>query len=76
MNFLLDRSADSWAYDLALLKAQVGDCDTAADKLSATGALTGEFTWRCTHGRAKGSLDLAPTHPPRIQALLLSAIAP
>jgi D-alanyl-D-alanine-carboxypeptidase/D-alanyl-D-alanine-endopeptidase len=76
MNFLLDRSADSWAYDLALLKAQVGDCDTAADKLSATGALSGEFTWRCTHGRVKGSLDLAPTHPTRIQALLLSAIAP
>jgi D-alanyl-D-alanine-carboxypeptidase/D-alanyl-D-alanine-endopeptidase len=75
MNVLLDHSADSWAHELAGLKTQVGDCDTAAE-LSATGALTGEFSWRCAHGRVKGSLELAPTHPPRIQQLLLSAMPP
>lgn len=75
MNFLLDRSADGWARDLAKLKAQVGDCDTTAAPI-ATGALSGTFTWRCSHGRVQGSLELAPTRPARIQELKLSAIAP
>lgn len=75
MNFLLDRSAEGWARDLAKLQAQVGDCDTTAP-LTATGVLTGEFTWRCSHGRLRGSLELAPTRPPRIQELKLSPIAP
>ena len=75
MNFLLDRSAEGWARDLAKLKAQVGDCDTAAP-LTASGTLTGEFTWRCSHGRVRGDLELAPTHPPRIQELKLAPIAP
>jgi serine-type D-Ala-D-Ala carboxypeptidase/endopeptidase len=75
MNFLLDRAADGWARDLAKLKAQVGDCDTSVP-LTATGALSGNFTWRCTQGRVKGSLELAPTRPPRIQELQLAAISP
>jgi serine-type D-Ala-D-Ala carboxypeptidase/endopeptidase len=75
MNFLLDRDADGWARDLAALKAQVGDCDTSAS-VTASGALTGEFIWRCTQGRLRGSLELAPTHPPRIQQLKFAAIAP
>ena len=75
MNFLLDRSAEGWARDLAKLKGQVGDCDTSV-ALTATGALSGDFTWRCTHGRVKGSLELAPTRPPRIQELQLAPITP
>ena len=75
MNFLLDRDAAHWARELAALKAQVGDCDTAAP-LAATGALAGDFTWRCAHGRVKGSVLLAPTHPPQIQELDLEPIAP
>jgi CubicO group peptidase (beta-lactamase class C family) len=73
VNFLLDRSADIWAQNLAELKAEVGDCDTSSP-LTATGALSGEFTWRCAHGRVKGSLLLAPTQPPGIQELVLEAI--
>jgi CubicO group peptidase (beta-lactamase class C family) len=75
MNFLLDRSADGWKRDLEKLRAAVGECNTAAD-LSPSGALTGEFTWRCTHGRLKGDLQLAPTRPTRIQALQLEPIRP
>jgi CubicO group peptidase (beta-lactamase class C family) len=75
MNFLLDRDADGWARDLARLKAQVGDCQTS-DLLTASGELTGDFTWRCTHGRVKGSLELAPTRPPGIQQLELTPISP
>lgn len=65
MNFLLDRSADGWARELAGLRAQVGNCETNAP-IVATGALSGDFMWRCEHGRLKGSLLLAPTRPPRI----------
>jgi len=75
MNFLLDRDAAHWASYLAELKAQVGDCDAAAP-LSATGALSGDFTWRCAHGRLQGSLILAPTRPPGIQELDLAVIPP
>jgi hypothetical protein len=75
MNFLLDRSADGWSRDLATLKAQVGSCETNAPAV-ATGALSGEFTWRCERGRVKGTLLLAPTQPPRIQSLSLARAAP
>lgn len=75
MNVLLDRDAAGWARDLARLKAQVGECDTAAP-IAPGGALSGEFTWRCARGRVKGSLLLAPTRPPRIQALRFSPAGP
>ncbi len=75
MNFLLDRDADGWSRDLAQLKSQVGDCDTSAP-LAASGALAGDFTWTCAHGRIKGSLLLAPTRPPQIQQLKLAPIPP
>jgi hypothetical protein len=75
MNFLLDRSAESWARELARLKRLAGACETAAP-ITPTGALAGEFTWTCAHGRLKGSLLLAPTHPPTIQAWRIGPAAP
>jgi CubicO group peptidase (beta-lactamase class C family) len=75
MNFLLDRSAESWARELARLKRQAGACDTAAP-ITPTGALAGEFTWACEHGRIQGSLLLAPTDPPTIQAFRIGPAAP
>lgn len=75
MNFLMDRSADVWARGLAGLKTQVGACDTTAP-IAPTGALSGDFTWRCEHGRVRGSVLLAPTNPPRIQSLGLSRATP
>lgn len=75
MNFLMDRSAANWRAELAKLKRQVGDCDTAAP-IAATGALSGRFTWRCAHGRIDGTLLLAPTRPAGIQALRLGVAGP
>jgi len=75
MNFLLDRSAEGWKRDLARLRAEVGSCDTGSAVIP-TGALTGEFTWRCERGRLRGSLELAPTRPPRIQQLKLAPATP
>ena len=71
MDRLLDRDAAGWARDLAHFKKEVGDCDIAT-AIVATSALSGEFTWRCTHGRLAGSVTLAPTKPPRIQEIVLN----
>ncbi len=70
MNFLMDRDAAGWSRDLAKLKKAVGECETTAG-IKATGAMAGEFKWRCTHGRVTGSVLLAPTTPARIQQIKL-----
>jgi hypothetical protein len=75
MNFLLDRDAAGWQRDLARLKAQVGECATDAP-ITATGAHSGEFRWTCERGHVRGSLLLAPTRPPGIQALRLAPATP
>lgn len=75
MNFLMDRDAEHWARDIAALKAQVGACDTSAP-IVPSGMQSGDFTWTCSTGRVRGSVLLAPTMTPRIQALSLSRANP
>jgi len=75
MNFLLDLDAAGWSRKLAALKTGVGACDTTAPVV-ATGALSGDFTWSCEHGRLQGSILLAPTSPPRIQKLAFEPMKP
>jgi hypothetical protein len=74
-NFLMDRDAEGWQRDLADLKKKVGECDTTA-AMKPTGALSGEFTWRCSHGRISGNVLLAPTQPSSIQSIKLGVKAP
>ena len=75
MNFLMDRDAEKWRRDLAELRKKAGECDTSAP-VKPKGALAGEFTWRCSHGRVSGSVLLAPTRPARIQAIKLEVKSP
>jgi hypothetical protein len=75
MNFLMDRDAEHWARNLAGLRTEVGACDTSSP-ITPTGALSGEFTWRCEVGRVHGRVLLAPTATPQIQALALSRATP
>jgi CubicO group peptidase (beta-lactamase class C family) len=75
MNFLLDRDADHWAAKLTELKANAGDCDTSAP-VTPTGALSGDFTWRCAHGRLGGSVLLAPTRSLQIQEWNIDQLSP
>jgi len=75
MNFLMDRDAEHWARDLAGLKAQVGTCDTTSP-IAPTGALSGDFTWRCETGRVRGQVLLAPILTPRIQSLAFTRLTP
>jgi CubicO group peptidase (beta-lactamase class C family) len=73
MNFLMDRSAENWTREFARLESQTGACDTTSP-ITATGALTGAFTWRCERAVLRGELVLAPTNPPSIQALRFSVV--
>jgi D-alanyl-D-alanine-carboxypeptidase/D-alanyl-D-alanine-endopeptidase len=68
MNFLMDRSAESWRLELARIRAQLGTCPTA-EPMFATGALSTAFRWNCERGKLDGNILLAPTNPPTIQAL-------
>jgi hypothetical protein len=75
MNFLMDRSVENWGRELARLKAAAGDCATDAS-VTPTGSLSGGFTWRCAHGRIRGSVLLSPDASPRIQALNFAVVSP
>ena len=75
MNFLMDKDSSHWASELAQLKKSVGDCDTASP-VEPTGALSGDYTWRCKRGRLTGSLSLTPTNPPQIQEWVIETLAP
>ncbi|MEX2151528.1 MAG: serine hydrolase domain-containing protein [Steroidobacteraceae bacterium] len=71
MNFLMDRSKESWTREFTRLEGEAGACRTDAP-IVATGTLTGRFTWKCARAELEGTLLLAPTHPPKIQALRFS----
>ena len=70
-NMLMDRSAANWAAEFRRLKTESGTCETSSP-IQPTGALSGNFQWRCTTGRITGRLLLAPTGTVQIQALNLS----
>jgi serine-type D-Ala-D-Ala carboxypeptidase/endopeptidase len=72
MNFLMDRSIDNWAKQLAEVKAKSGDCGTSAP-ITPTGNLAGRFNWICKTGQVNGTLLLAPMKSAQIQALDFTA---
>lgn len=72
MNFLMDKSAANWAAEFARIQEQVGRC-TSAEPLFATGALSTSFRWNCERGKVDGQILLAPTNPPALQALRMTA---
>jgi len=75
MNFLMDRSAENWADELARLKAEVGACPTA-EPLAPMGAMSAAFRLNCEKGRLDGMLLLAPTTPATLQALRFRVATP
>jgi CubicO group peptidase (beta-lactamase class C family) len=68
MNFPMDRTAANWAKVLAEAKAEAGACESTSP-ISAAGAMSGTFTWKCENGSIKGTVLLAPTKPITLQAL-------
>ncbi|MGE0816058.1 MAG: serine hydrolase domain-containing protein [Vicinamibacterales bacterium] len=75
VNLLMDRDASHWARHLAAVKSAAGACDTSAPVVP-TGALSGDFTWTCETGRVRGSVLLAPTTPPTLQAVSFERVTP
>ncbi|QCB53470.1 class A beta-lactamase-related serine hydrolase [Sphingopyxis sp. PAMC25046] len=73
MNFLMDRSAENWAAELAALKEEVGECP-ADEPLAPLGAMSTAFRLDCEKGKLDGVLLLAPTTPATIQALRLRVV--
>ncbi|MGC6399607.1 serine hydrolase domain-containing protein [Sphingomonas sp. FW199] len=68
MNFLMDRSSENWALELARLKRQLGAC-TSAEPLAVQTRMQASFRWNCERGLLDGQVLLAPTDPLTIQAL-------
>ena len=72
VNFFMDRTTENWKRELARLKTQVGDCDTAP-AIHAMGAETGSFEWSCSKGKIKGRLLLAPPNDYKVQSVIYEA---
>jgi serine-type D-Ala-D-Ala carboxypeptidase/endopeptidase len=68
MNFLMDRSEANWRKLLADVSARTGKCSLGS-AIVPTGKLSGRFSWDCASGKLEGSILLAPTATPQIQAL-------
>ncbi len=73
MNFAMDRSDANWRKYLAGLSGQLGACDDSP-AITATGNLSGRFSWACANGKLEGTILLAPTQSPQIQSLTLQAV--
>ncbi len=69
-NFLIDRSAASWARELQRLRDAAGACRTQTP-LVAESDLAGAFRWSCERAQLEGRILLAPTGALGVQALHL-----
>jgi CubicO group peptidase (beta-lactamase class C family) len=76
MNFFLDRSRESWRQEFAQVRDDHGDLQPEG-AFEAENALSGHWRLRSARGWVDIWLALAPTLPPRIQALEITAtVAP
>ena len=73
VNFFMDRTAANWKLELARLKSQTGDCDTAAP-IKALGAQTGSFEWSCQRAKIRGRLLLAPPNDGKVQSITFDVV--
>ena len=75
VNLFLDTSRDRRRRELDELHARVGACRPEGD-LDVENALRGQWTEACDRGRLRVSVTLAPTVPPKVQYLSVTAVAP
>ncbi len=75
MNFLMDRSVENWAKQLAEYKTKAGQCDTST-AIVPSGKLSGRFSWTCSNGKVSGNILLAPFEKAQIQAITWTVAAP
>ena len=64
-NFVMDRSEENWAAELAGSKNQVGKCQ-AVESLKADTAIAGNYCWACERAQLEGEILLTLTTPATI----------
>jgi CubicO group peptidase (beta-lactamase class C family) len=74
-NLFLDRDKAHRRADLDALHATLGACAPGSGFDRVENALRGDWTMTCERGKARVAITLAPTMPPKVQFLSVSAVA-
>jgi CubicO group peptidase (beta-lactamase class C family) len=75
-NLFLDQSMDRRKAAIDALHAQVGACTAGSGFDRVENALRGDWTLDCERGKVKVAITLAPTTPPKVQFMSVSAASP
>jgi len=73
VNLFLDQSKDRRRAAIATLRAQVGACSPGSGFDRVENALRGDWTMTCERGRLRVAITLAPTMPPKVQFMSVTA---
>jgi CubicO group peptidase (beta-lactamase class C family) len=76
VNLFLDQSKDRRKAAIDAVHARVGACAAGSGFDHVENALRGDWTMSCERGRARVTITLAPTMPPKVQALTVVAVSP
>jgi CubicO group peptidase (beta-lactamase class C family) len=76
MNLFLDRSQDRRQKEIEELKARVGVCSAPSAFENVENALRGSWLMKCERGDLRVAITLAPTIPPGVQFLEVTAAPP
>jgi CubicO group peptidase (beta-lactamase class C family) len=73
VNLFLDQSKDRRRAAIETLRAQVGACTAGSGFDHVENALRGDWTMTCERGRVRAAITLAPTMPPKVQFMSVTA---
>src|SRR5262245_40692541 len=73
VNLFLDQSRERRKAAIDTLHAQVGACTAGSGFDRVENALRGDWTMSCERGKLKVAITLAPTTPPKVQFLSVTA---
>jgi CubicO group peptidase (beta-lactamase class C family) len=73
VNLFLDQSRDRRRAAIETLRAQIGACTAGSGFDRVENALRGDWTMTCERGRVRVAITLAPTMPPKVQFMSVTA---
>ena len=76
LNLFLDQSRDRRRAAIDDLHAKLGACAAGSGFDRVENALRGEWTMSCDRGRVRVAITLAPTMPPKVQFMSVTAAPP
>jgi CubicO group peptidase (beta-lactamase class C family) len=74
VNLFLDQSRDRRRAAIERLRTEVGVCVPGSGFDRVENALRGDWTMRCERGRLRVAITLAPTMPPKVQFMAVTAV--